>query len=64
MKNPFILDIGTYWRRVVSVMPRTLSPDTQWVGGWMGPRIGLNNVQGRKITPTETRNLTSAPSSL
>jgi hypothetical protein len=25
------------------------APGTHWVGGWMGPRIGLDDVEKRKI---------------
>jgi hypothetical protein len=45
-----ILDLGTRWRRVVRVTPRLLflrevAPGAHWVGGWMGPRAGLNAVE-------------------
>jgi hypothetical protein len=45
-----ILDIGTRWRWVVDFMPRPLYPSgTHWVGGWVGPRPGLVNVEKIKF---------------
>jgi hypothetical protein len=26
-----------------------LAPGTHWIGGWVGPRVGLNAVEKRKI---------------
>jgi hypothetical protein len=51
-----ILDLGTRWRYVVSFTPRPLypreiTPGTHWTEGWVGPRTGLNDVEGRKILP-------------
>jgi hypothetical protein len=45
-----ILDLDTSWRRVVSFTPRPLytrgnSPGTHWIGGWVGPRTGLDVVE-------------------
>jgi hypothetical protein len=31
--------------------PGERSPGTNWIGGWMGPRAGLDVVQERKILP-------------
>jgi hypothetical protein len=49
-----ILDLGTRWRWVVSFTPRPLypqrkNPSTHWIGGWEGPRGGLDAVVKRKI---------------
>jgi len=49
-----LLDLSTRWRWVVSFMPQPLypwgkSPDTQWTGGWVGPRAGLDAVVKRRI---------------
>jgi hypothetical protein len=49
-----ILDLGTRWRWVVSYTPRPLYPEeilpgTHWIGGWVGPRAGLDVVEKRKI---------------
>jgi hypothetical protein len=51
---PRILDLDTRWRSVVSFTPRPLYPQgkatgTHWIGGWMGPRTGLDAVANRKI---------------
>jgi hypothetical protein len=26
-------------------------PGTHWIGGWVGPRAGLDDVEGRRIFP-------------
>jgi hypothetical protein len=49
--DPRILDLCNSWRRVVSFTTRPLypgerAPDTHWIGGWMGPRTGLDAVGG------------------
>jgi hypothetical protein len=51
---PRILDLSTRWMWVVSFTPRLLSPrertpGTNWIGGWVGPRAGLDKVSKRKI---------------
>jgi hypothetical protein len=54
---PRVLDFGNSWRLVVSFKPRLLyplgktpPPDTHWIGGWVGPRVGLDTVaKGRNI---------------
>jgi hypothetical protein len=51
---PRILDLGTRWRWVVSFTPRPLyprerAPSTHWIGGWVGPRAGLDAEVKRKI---------------
>jgi hypothetical protein len=46
---------GTRWGWVVSVMPRLCftprerTPCTQWTGGWVGPRAGLDSEVRGKI---------------
>jgi hypothetical protein len=45
-----IHDLSIRWRRVVSFKPRTLYaservPSPHWIGGWVGPRAGLDGVQ-------------------
>jgi hypothetical protein len=48
--NPRILHLGTICRRVVSFTPRPLENtlSTQWLGGCMSPRIGLEGVEKRR----------------
>jgi hypothetical protein len=43
-----ILDLGTRWRWVVSFPPLPLypaerAPNTHWRGGWVGPRVNLDD---------------------
>jgi hypothetical protein len=28
---------------------REIAPCTHWIGGWVGPRVGLDDVEKRKI---------------
>jgi hypothetical protein len=43
---PFIIKLGTRWRKVVNFTPRPLHPrektDTHLIGGWVGPRALLD----------------------
>jgi hypothetical protein len=49
-----ILDLGTRWRCVVSFTLRILytrgkeAPVTNWIGGWVGPRVGADAVKKNK----------------
>jgi hypothetical protein len=52
--DPHFLDLGTSWRWVVSFTPLSLypregAPCTYWIGGWMGPRAGLDDLEKRKF---------------
>jgi hypothetical protein len=43
----FFLDLGSKWRWVVRFTPRPLyprgkNPGIHWIGGWVGPRAGLD----------------------
>jgi hypothetical protein len=42
--------------------PRDRAPDTHWIGGWVGPRVGLNSVEERK-TCSRAGNRTPIPRS-
>jgi hypothetical protein len=47
---------------VLSFKPRRNSPDANCIGGWMGPRSGMDDVERRKILPlTGTRTPTPWP---
>jgi hypothetical protein len=48
-----ILDLGIRWRLVVNFTPQPLYPGeraagTHWIGGWVGPRAGLDAVEKRR----------------
>jgi hypothetical protein len=48
------LDLGTSWSSLVSFTSRPLypweeAPGTPWIGGWVGPTAGLNDVEKRKF---------------
>jgi hypothetical protein len=52
---PHFLHLGTSWRWVVSFTPRPLyprerAPGTHWIGGWMDPQVGLNDVKRKFLT--------------
>jgi hypothetical protein len=42
---PLIPNLSTIWRWLVSFTPRALEgADTYWIGGWLGPRDGLDRL--------------------
>jgi hypothetical protein len=52
--DPCFLELGTSWRWVVSFTPQPLYPreratGTHWIGGWVGPRTGLDDMEKRKF---------------
>jgi hypothetical protein len=56
-----ILDLGTRWRWVVSFTPQPLYtkegvPGTHSIGGWMGPRAGLDTVKRKIPNPCRDSN--------
>jgi hypothetical protein len=66
-RDPYFFDLGTSWILVVRFMPRSLyprgkSPGIYWIGGWVGPRARMDDVE-KKILPTGTQTPTSRSSS-
>jgi len=58
---PRILDLGTKRRWVVSFTNRERAPGTRWIGGWVGPRAGLEAGAMRKIaSPCRDKNSRSS----
>jgi hypothetical protein len=56
MYSSTILDLGTRWRCVVSFTPQPLylikiGLGAHWIGGWVGPRTGLDIVAKIKTLP-------------
>jgi hypothetical protein len=52
--DPRFLDLSTSWRRVVSftfrpLYPQERAPSTHWIGGWVGPRAGLDDMEKGKF---------------
>jgi len=59
---PYILDVSTRWRWMVSFTPRPLYPrervpGTHWIGGWVDPRTVLDAVVKKFPAPTGNRTL-------
>jgi hypothetical protein len=49
-----LLDLGTSWRRVISLMTWLLysywnTPGTHWIGSWLGPRASLVDMEKRNF---------------
>jgi hypothetical protein len=52
--DPHFLDLGTSWKQWSASRPCRFTsgeraPGTHWIGGWMGPRAGLDDVEKRKL---------------
>jgi hypothetical protein len=43
--------VGVEWSasRPCRFTPEERAPGTHWIGGWVGPRAGLDNVEKRKF---------------
>jgi hypothetical protein len=54
--SPCILDLGNKRSSVASFTLRPFYRRTQWIGGWVGPRVGLDVMEKRKI-PSSRREL-------
>jgi hypothetical protein len=64
--EPHFLDIGTSLKWVVSFTPFSLNPRGKnprypWIGGWVGPRAGLDDVENRVLQPEAGRYPDSSP---
>jgi hypothetical protein len=49
--NSTILDLGISVSRPGRFTPKVIAPGAQWIGGWVGPRAGLDVVEKTKILP-------------
>jgi hypothetical protein len=52
--DPHFLDLGISWRWVARFTPLALTlgeraTDTHWIGGWIGPRAGLDDTKQRNF---------------
>jgi hypothetical protein len=52
--GPLILNLGSRWRKVVSLTLRPLDPSKErpwyhWIGGWVGRRTGVNGLEKRIV---------------
>jgi hypothetical protein len=52
--DPRLFELGNSWRRLVSFTPRPLfsgerAPDTHWIGDWVDPKAGLNDMKKLKF---------------
>jgi hypothetical protein len=53
--DPRFLNLCISWRRVcqlhapAALPPGERAPGTNWIGGWVGPRAGLDNMEERKF---------------
>jgi hypothetical protein len=50
--DPHFLDLGTSeWSasRPGRFTPGEIAPGTRWIGGWVSPRAGLDDVEERKF---------------
>jgi hypothetical protein len=66
--EPHLLDLDTNWEWTASrpghITPRERAPGTHWIGGWVDPRAGLDDVEKRKfltLPGLELRPLSSSP---
>jgi hypothetical protein len=61
-----ILDLGTdggEWSssRPGRFIPGKTAPGTYWIGGWMGPGVGLDDVKKRKISRACRKSMPGRP---
>jgi hypothetical protein len=69
---PLILNFGARWGEWPASRSGRFTPGTHWIGGWVGPRFGLDTVAKRKILSScresnpgrPTNSLTTIPTKL
>jgi hypothetical protein len=44
--------------------PGEITPGTHWIGGWVGPRAGLDAVEKINVAPVGNRTLAALPIAL
>jgi hypothetical protein len=63
--DPRFLDTRISWRLVVNFTARALysrerAPGTHWIGGWVGPRTGLDDMEKKRVPYRDSNFDTSA----
>jgi hypothetical protein len=53
--DPRFLDLGISWRcdqfhTQAALPPAEKPPRTHWIGGWVGPRVDLDDMENRKFS--------------
>jgi hypothetical protein len=43
------MEVSDQLHPLAAFIPRERAPSTHWIGGWVGPRVGLDAVEKRKI---------------
>jgi hypothetical protein len=46
------MEVSSQLHAQAALPPRKRAPGTHWIGGWVGPRAGLEAVVKRKIPST------------
>jgi hypothetical protein len=47
--DPCFLDLGISWSEWSASRPGRFTPGTHWIGGWVDPRTGLDEMEKRKF---------------
>jgi hypothetical protein len=47
--DPPFLELGSSWSKWSALRPGPFIPGTQWIGGWVGARAGLNDMDKWKF---------------
>jgi hypothetical protein len=54
------LEIGGQLHTLAALPPGKQPPSTHWIGRWVGPRTGLDNLKKRKFCPYQDLNSNSS----